>query len=282
MIQQSISSTTRPFSSTGLALPNVFMLGAAKCGTTTLASWLDKHPACCVSNPKEPLFFNRAKEYVLGADAYSKLHYAHYSGEPYVIDCRPQTMMLGFAPARIRATVGEPAGFILCVRDPIARAFSDWHNYYRMRPGRERSFSKAINANLLDINVQWADFEGDYEMQLDFKGGNYRPTYIESGMYYTQMIKFSAEFPDTPIKFMIVEDMMRNPSGYWRDICEFMNMEPIEIEFMPKNVAMMTTFADMKADYPETTRALMRVFRDDVYALGNLIGRDLEKIWWRD
>lgn len=38
--------------------PNLFILGAPKCGTTALASYLDQHPEIFISRPKEPHYFN--------------------------------------------------------------------------------------------------------------------------------------------------------------------------------------------------------------------------------
>ncbi len=39
-------------------LPNAFLLGAPKCGTTAVASYLETHPSVFFSHPKEPNFFN--------------------------------------------------------------------------------------------------------------------------------------------------------------------------------------------------------------------------------
>jgi hypothetical protein len=38
--------------------PNFFIIGAPKCGTTSLADWLSKHPQVFMSPDKEPMFFN--------------------------------------------------------------------------------------------------------------------------------------------------------------------------------------------------------------------------------
>ncbi|WP_167854812.1 sulfotransferase family protein [Mangrovimicrobium sediminis] len=40
-----------------LIKPNFFLVGAAKSGTTSLASYLDQHPSVFMSQPKEPNFF---------------------------------------------------------------------------------------------------------------------------------------------------------------------------------------------------------------------------------
>ncbi len=50
-------------------IPNFFILGAPKCGTTALASYLAEHPAIFMTSPKEPHYF--ARDYV--GDAFPRM-----------------------------------------------------------------------------------------------------------------------------------------------------------------------------------------------------------------
>ena len=43
--------------------PNLFILGAPKCGTTSIAYYLNQHPEIFVSPYKEPHYFNLDSEY---------------------------------------------------------------------------------------------------------------------------------------------------------------------------------------------------------------------------
>ena len=38
-------------------IPNLFIVGAPKCGTTSLHYWLSQHPEIFMSDPKEPFYF---------------------------------------------------------------------------------------------------------------------------------------------------------------------------------------------------------------------------------
>ena len=40
-----------------MPLPNLFVIGAPKCGTTSLHRYLDQHPRISMSAVKEPKFF---------------------------------------------------------------------------------------------------------------------------------------------------------------------------------------------------------------------------------
>src|SRR6476620_1237476 len=50
-------------SNTNLKKPNLFILGAPKCGTTSMAYYLSQHPEIFVSPYKEPHYFNLDSEY---------------------------------------------------------------------------------------------------------------------------------------------------------------------------------------------------------------------------
>ncbi len=55
---------------TPVRLPDFFIIGFPKCGTTDLASLLDKHPEIGISKPKEPAFFNRDELHVLHSEKF--------------------------------------------------------------------------------------------------------------------------------------------------------------------------------------------------------------------
>lgn len=74
--------------------PNFIIIGAAKCGTTALASILDSHPDCCMSRLKEVSFFQDTIDfepnpnYEKGWEWYQKA-FSHYNGEPIVGEATP-------------------------------------------------------------------------------------------------------------------------------------------------------------------------------------------------
>ena len=116
------------------SLPNLFTIGAAKCGTTSLHYYLDQHPAISMSSVKEPALFaspdwrERLSQYGGMLDARapvrgeSSTHYTKHPAYPGV-------------PERI-AEVAPDAKLIYVVRDPLERCISQWvHN---VAAGRER------------------------------------------------------------------------------------------------------------------------------------------------
>lgn len=51
-------------------LPNLFILGAAKAGTSSLYEYLAQHPSIFAPTPKEPLFFDNDEAYTRGLEWY--------------------------------------------------------------------------------------------------------------------------------------------------------------------------------------------------------------------
>jgi Sulfotransferase domain len=126
-------------------LPNLFIVGAAKCGTTSLHYYLDQHPSISMSTVKEPGIFSDQAwregiaryEGILDARApvrgESSTNYTKHPAFPDV-------------PSRIAKVVPEPK-LIYVVRDPLSRCVSQWvHN---VAAGRE---SRSLNDALRDFD----------------------------------------------------------------------------------------------------------------------------------
>ena len=126
-------------------LPNLFIVGAAKCGTTSLHYYLDQHPSISMSSVKEPAIFSdpawrqRLTQYEGMLDAGAPVRgesSTSYTKHPAFPD----------VPSRIAEVVPEPK-LIYVVRDPLSRCISQWvHN---VAAGRE---SRSLNDALRDID----------------------------------------------------------------------------------------------------------------------------------
>jgi hypothetical protein len=103
--------------------PNFFILGAPKCGTTSLARWVGEHPSVFICPEKEPHFFNTDDRH-RGVEAIEDYE-ALFSGaqEQHVAIGEASVWYLSSLEAVPNILRYEPAAkFIVLVRNPIEMA----------------------------------------------------------------------------------------------------------------------------------------------------------------
>ena len=147
-------TSTLRVSTPDAAGPNLFVVGAAKSGTTSLWTHLDAHPDVFMSRPKEPHFFSRAttpvEQLVKDPVEYAGL-FARGAAHRYRGDASPSYLWDPDSSARIREAV-PGARIIISLRDPVERAYSNYLGH--LRAGLDaRSFLDAIRAELADDDV---------------------------------------------------------------------------------------------------------------------------------
>lgn len=142
-------------------LPNTFIIGAAKSGTTSLYNYLSQHPDAFMCPVKEPRFFayaenppdmvgpgdqssNEAAGAVYSMDAYRSL-FSGATTEPVVGEASPVYLYDESAPRLIHKHCPD-ATLIVLLRNPIERAYSHYLHLYES--GREPldDFEAALDA----------------------------------------------------------------------------------------------------------------------------------------
>ncbi len=194
--------------------PTVYIIGAQKAGTTSLAYLLDQHPSIVLSNPKEPHFYS--SQWDRGAEWYRSC-FTPDSG--VLIDASTSYTMApldpdsGLAdktvPQRIHQ-LSPDSKFIYILRDPVDRIFSAyWHT---VRAGDEsRNLRDAVSHN---------------------------PGYIAPSCYVAQLQAFLAYFDRSSFHFIDFRSLVRDPVEAVRECCAFIGVEPMLLELQadsPKN-----------------------------------------------
>lgn len=204
------------------ALPHFLILGAAKCGTTSLHAWLSRHPQILMSTPKEPLYFEL--EYEMGIDYYLATYFPQWDGRKLIGESRHRNLFLPWVPKRIRATTPD-AKLIILVRNPVERCLSHWWMKYR-RCKEPLHFEEAVLANLERLESgrrhETAEEYAAYQRRRD-PGGIY-PTYVDSGYYIEQLERYRQLFPDTQICVLALEDLQSRPRAVLSEVCSFLGV----------------------------------------------------------
>jgi hypothetical protein len=109
--------------------PTFIIIGAQKCGTTALFTYLATHPEI-VAAEKELHFFDCDNRYAQGDVFYQGLFPA-VSPHQLTFESSPSYLFNPKAPARIHA-YNPDIKLIVLLRNPVDRAYSAWQMYKRM------------------------------------------------------------------------------------------------------------------------------------------------------
>jgi sulfotransferase family protein len=198
---------------TRLRWPNLFLVGAAKAGTTSLYSELAGHPAIYMSPMKEPHFFSeiepaaRWKAFfprVSDEDEYLAL-FEGATNEEVLGEASTSYLWDRHAAERIKRVVPE-ASILIMLRDPVDRAYSNYWN--DVREGLERrSFLDAL-----------------LEEQRSGPGGwGVSSLYIDCGRYADQVARYLDRF-GSRVHVLFFEDFVRDQASTIEDILSFLGV----------------------------------------------------------
>ena len=128
-----------------LTAPDFLIIGAPKCGTTSLSNALSRHPEIYIPPIKEIGFFSNDKNWQKGREWYAS---CFEEAEPNAVigEASPQYLRAQEVPGRIAQTCPK-ARFVALVRNPVERARS--HYWFRCWHGTEsRSLRMAFEEEL--------------------------------------------------------------------------------------------------------------------------------------
>ncbi|MFC1759697.1 sulfotransferase domain-containing protein, partial [Planctomycetota bacterium] len=108
-------------------LPNFMIIGASKCGTTSLWEYLNRHPDVFWANPKEPMYFNwelkRPREIEWYASLFADAADKQAIGEATTsYTYAPHTAKV---PQRIHQLLPD-CKLVYILRPPVARTYSHY------------------------------------------------------------------------------------------------------------------------------------------------------------
>ncbi len=285
-------------------LPNFFIVGAPKAGTTSLYNYLRSHHDIFMSPVKEPNFFTHQEI------EQNKLYYEHkniktlreyerlFSRNKDQKICGEASVSYLYYPdtaSKIMKLIPQ-AKILIILRNPVDRAFS--HYLMDKRLGYIRT-----------------SFENVVYRQYDHKLTSlYYQQYIELGFYFDQVKRYLTTFPAKQVKICLSEDLLNlnpamvsildflevdnqdlprtekkynlagMPNGVWIELlyritllrkCCNLILPKKWIQFLKK-----TLFnPKIKPEIEKSTRwYLYNLYRNDTIALEKLIGRDLS-LW---
>ena len=214
-----------------MRFPNLFIAGAPKCGTTSLARYLGQHSEVFEPALKEPMFFG--SDIVVSTPRLQEAEYGDvfeaWTSQPYALDATPAYLVSETAAAEIRSRVPD-ARVLICVRNPIDAVASSFH-HNRFRQTEELStLDEALDAEPARAAACAPPKFGALQSLL------YQRVYS-----YAQTIpRFLAEVGSDRVMIVLLEDMQSDPAGIMAMIGDWLDIDPDEfadMDFTPQNVA---------------------------------------------
>jgi len=245
-------------------LPRLIIPGAMKAGTTSLFEYLRGHPGLAASFEKEIHFFDM--HYDRGPGWYAGQFPGPRAGAgsgPLPFESSPYYLFEPRVPARIRDLVPD-VKLVVLLRDPVARAFSHYHNNRRL--GREPlSFEDAIQAEDERLAGEEERLLADPRaVSLVHK----RYSYLRRGRYAEQLVRWRACFPAEQILVVDAGRLFTDPRSVVAEVLEFLAVEPWE----PPDFAVRNEGGHGGAMREETRIRLEQFFEPHQRRLVELIG----------
>ena len=202
-------------------LPNFFIVGAPKAGTSSLHAYLGAAPEIFMSRLKEPNYFSRIVvpddhpvRPVRDRQRYLQL-FSEASTESVVGEASPTYLADPEAPLLISQMCPD-AKILISLRDPVERAYS--HYLMMLNNGA------ASDSFLEEVKRGLASQHNRKLMLL-------RP---EIGLYHQQLKRYMHTFDERYLKIIIFEELAGDPKGILLEIMDFLQIDDPLDNFHPE------------------------------------------------
>ena len=222
-------------------LPNFFLAGAPKAGTTALYRYLDQHPGIYMSPIKEPNFFadelrlenfapwfrKQAElrlpaqtEYLRGqvAEKFSGGPISEWSDYLKLFQCVTNETAIG--EASVSYLWSETASRNIAARFPDAKIL------LILRNPMERAFSQYVHMlNFAEAPITFREYVDTALLSTDTRIGELYP-FLRFGLYYEQVKRYLSLFSESQLQIHFYEDFTRDPMSVLKSTFRFLSVDP--------------------------------------------------------
>ena len=202
-----------------------FIVGAPRCGTTTLASLLRQHPDVCFSSVKEPHFFPRFDLDAMSDEELRELVERDYL-DRFFGECPADSKVLAegsvsylYAPDAMRGVLRlwPDAKFIIALRDPLS-----------MIPSLHARLLMTGDETIRDFAKAWAKTpERAAGRAIPRSAADPRwLRYDEAGAFGSHVQRFFDVVGRERCHVVLFDDLSSDPQGAYAHLCRFLDLEP--------------------------------------------------------
>jgi len=195
--------------------PNLYVLGAPKCGTTSIADWLSGHPDIFMSPVKEPHFYNtdHTNSSIRTRSRYEAL-FAGAADAPWRGEASSWYLYSQVAVPALLADCPE-ARFVVCLRQP-AEMFRSLHIQHL----------RVLNEDVTDPEEAWA-LQPERAQGRAVPPGCAEPQllqYAAACCLGAQVERLLGHVDRAAVHFVWMDDLRQDSSAVYRDLLAFLGV----------------------------------------------------------
>lgn len=248
-------------------LPDFIIIGAQRCGTTSLYDYLCEHPQIMPSPVKELFYFDDYYTRPLNwyrsffptqkekEELEKKLGLLAITGE-----ASPSYFFHPYAAKRIKETLPN-VKLILVLRNPVERAYSHY-NHIRRLNREELTFEEALAREEERVKGDVEKLSQDENYKAD-RRRDY--SYVARGFYAAQLKNWLKYFSFDQLLVVQSEAFYANTPEVYKEITDYLGLKPYTLpSFEAKNALKYSKML------PETREKLEKIFapsNEELYAL---------------
>jgi hypothetical protein len=244
-------------------LPTFLIIGAARSGTSTLYRYMQTHPEIYLRPSKrpEPHFFFKDSEYRKGLQYYEETWFPEDGPWKAVGEASTSYLFGENVPERIARDL-PAVKLIAILRNPVERAFSNyWHT--------------------VKSGLETLDFTGAVDREAERTAAlagtplaETKPySYVGRGFYFAQLTRLFEHVDRSRVAIHTFDDLCGRPRDTLQALYRFLGVAPDRLPDR-MNLVENRSVPDGTTLDAGVRRRLIDIYRDDVRALGQLLGRD--------
>ncbi|HET9919100.1 MAG TPA: sulfotransferase domain-containing protein [Ktedonobacteraceae bacterium] len=257
-------------------MPDFIIIGTQKGGTTSLYHYLIEHPSIAPVYVKEPhffdIFFSNGVPWYRAQfpSVVQKYYMQRVKQQPFITgEASPYYLFHPLVPRRIAAILPRTR-FIVLLRNPVDRAYSQYQHQLRQPDVEPLSFEEALDREQERIAGEEEKLRRDGKY-VSFNHRHY--SYASRGIYMNQLPVWMKTFPRERFLIMRSEDLFANPKSIINQTLEFLNI-PISDEQSKKEYKPFNDGGKYEPMKPETRARLVEYFKPHNARLYEFLDRD--------
>jgi len=201
--------------------PNFFIVGAPRCGTTALSSYLAEHPRIGFSRPKETQFFcidlPGIHFHTTDPEEYLKLCFGHCAGKNYLAIGEGSVWNLYSKDAIAKILRFNPqARFIIMVRNPIDLCIALYEKRREMLQEDQPSFEQAWRVE--DERRQGRNIPALFRKEIGVPG------YRNIASLGQQVEKAFLLIPESQRLLIVFDDFVAHTAAVYAQVLDFLRV----------------------------------------------------------